>query len=395
MNKGDIFLKGKKIRSSVIILIKCFIIISFIASGFGCNEYVPRISNYDDPSRAYNGYTYLQTSLTLVNAAILCIDMDGGIEWEYFVPYETMGAGSGFMMLNDGTMLASLGSGPAIIDSATDEVLWKDPTHKGHHSIAKTPQESVLMLVQETFTIDDFEIYENCTLLGDIIREIDMNTKEVIWEWSLRDYVDPRLHYFDENVCAGGSVDFAPRGDWSHCNTVKYYPNFEFNGQTYNAILLNSRQLDTFYMIDHATGNILYSVGQHGTFGAREFPEEPLFRHPHEVMMLENGNFLMYDNRNLLEPFRSRALEIAVDPIAQTAEKVWSWTQPQEEVMYDVWGGDADRLPNGNTLIVNSGRGRIFEVAPNGEKVWELELYHPVFGTGGLHQIYKAERVPY
>ena len=40
---------------------------------------------------------------------------------------------------------------------------------------------------------------------------------------------------------------------------------------------------------------------------------------------------------------------------------------------------DADRLANGNTLIVESANKRIIEVTPKGKVVWELKgLKHPI-----------------
>ena len=38
--------------------------------------------------------------------------------------------------------------------------------------------------------------------------------------------------------------------------------------------------------------------------------------------------------------------------------------------------GSNQRLPNGNTLIANSDPGEIFEVTPEGEKVWEFRTPH-------------------
>ena len=50
------------------------------------------------------------------------------------------------------------------------------------------------------------------------------------------------------------------------------------------------------------------------------------------------------------------------------------------------WPRDADRLPNGNTLITDTRNNRIVEVAPNGETVWTAET--------GIWP-YDAERLPY
>ena len=50
------------------------------------------------------------------------------------------------------------------------------------------------------------------------------------------------------------------------------------------------------------------------------------------------------------------------------------------------WPRDADRLPNGNTLIVDSMNHRVIEVTPAGEVVWE---------TDAPWATYDAERVAY
>ena len=54
----------------------------------------------------------------------------------------------------------------------------------------------------------------------------------------------------------------------------------------------------------------------------------------------------------------------------------------------------AQRLPNGNTLIDEGAVGRIFEVTPDGEIVWEY--ISPYWGKQmNINMIYRAYRVPY
>ena len=57
---------------------------------------------------------------------------------------------------------------------------------------------------------------------------------------------------------------------------------------------------------------------------------------------------------------------------------------------------DADRLPNGNTLIVGvlstTGDSVIFEVTPEGEVVWQLKVKDTPTGTRP-GWFYKAERI--
>jgi hypothetical protein len=124
-------------------------------------------------------------------------------------------------------------------------------------------------------------------------------------------------------------------------------------------------------------------------FGAPGPTEELLFSHAHGVELLSDGNVIMYDNGNDRRPQHSQALELYIDPVAQVAEEAWSWTEPE---MFDYWGGNVDRLPNGNTLIVNVEVGRLIEVTPEGEIVWEMFMKR-TFGPN--HSIYTCQRVPY
>jgi hypothetical protein len=57
----------------------------------------------------------------------------------------------------------------------------------------------------------------------------------------------------------------------------------------------------------------------------------------------------------------------------------------------------AQRLPNGNTLIDEGADGRIFEVTPAKEIVWEYvsPFFGPEDGSASTNRIYRAQRVPY
>ena len=109
--------------------------------------------------------------------------------------------------------------------------------------------------------------------------------------------------------------------------------------------------------------------------------------------MLTRTKFLMYDNGNYRRPVRSRALEIRANPERDLYRELWSWSPPKEEEKryYDYAMGDANRLPNGNTILVNSLSGRIIEVTPTGDKVWEMIMLHPF--PGAKHSLYKCERI--
>jgi len=70
------------------------------------------------------------------------------------------------------------------------------------------------------------------------------------------------------------------------------------------------------------------------------------------------------------------------------ARVVWEYRETPD--FYSYWGGDADRLSNGNTLITDTTNGRILEVTSEGEKVWELFL---VGRRGRPTHLYSSERI--
>jgi len=53
-------------------------------------------------------------------------------------------------------------------------------------------------------------------------------------------------------------------------------------------------------------------------------------------------------------------------------ERTWEWADERLQ-----WPRDADRLPNGNTLIADTHGNRILEVTPEGEVAWSVPMTMP------------------
>ena len=79
-------------------------------------------------------------------------------------------------------------------------------------------------------------------------------------------------------------------------------------------------------------------------------------------------------------------------------EPVWTYSDPEHFSATYISG--AERLPTGNTLVSSGPQGRIFEVAPDGEIVWEY--WSPYSGReddsddGGRNPwaVFRAIRIP-
>jgi hypothetical protein len=106
---------------------------------------------------------------------------------------------------------------------------------------------------------------------------------------------------------------------------------------------------------------------------------------PHHPTMTPEGNILVFDNG--VERGYSRIVE--VNPITKEIE--WQYIGDPPERFFNATKGSAQRLPNGNTLITDSERGRVFEVTRSGEIVWEW--LNPETRKGRRLQIYRMTRL--
>ena len=89
---------------------------------------------------------------------------------------------------------------------------------------------------------------------------------------------------------------------------------------------------------------------------------------------------LLFDNFGGMRADASRVLEL--DPFTQ--EVVWRYGEREGQGIFSQSNGGAQRLPNGNTLVVESNAGRAIEVTSGGETVWE---YVNPFRAGGKQEL--------
>jgi hypothetical protein len=158
------------------------------------------------------------------------------------------------------------------------------------------------------------------------------------------------------------------RRDVLHANAVKVLsralaPKFPLlkAGQ----LLVSPRHLDAVAVLDPDSGKVVWAA-------------RGPWRSQHDPTFLDNGHLLLFDN--LGSPGGSRVLEY--DPQTQS----FPWTYPGEKgkPFLSRIRGMSQRLPNGNTLIVNSDGGEAFEVTPGQEVVWSCSC--------GPIEFYRARR---
>jgi hypothetical protein len=163
---------------------------------------------------------------------------------------------------------------------------------------------------------------------------------------------------------AGSMAPPVSKGDLIHANSVKVlrtalaprFPLFK-SGQ----VLISLRSLDTIAVLDTRTRCIVWAA-------------RGIWRIQHDPEFLDNGHLLLYDNGGSAKG--CRVLEY--DPLMQAIP--WAYASEDSTAFQAPFRGMKQRLPNGNTLIVDPDNGRIFEVTLGKELAWEA--YYPRDITG-------------
>jgi hypothetical protein len=169
---------------------------------------------------------------------------------------------------------------------------------------------------------------------------------EIVWSWYAREYF------------SRPPFDTIQHEGWTHTNGATRLKN----GHT----LISLRNFDLTVEVN-PKGSVVNS-----------FSWKNYGRGPHRPTLLPNGNILVA----LRQPHRV----IEVEP--KSGRIVWQFAKSDVELIRDV-----DRLPNGNTLIVE--RTKILEVAPSEEIVWQLRMKTVGLGPRDKEQwLYTAQRIP-
>ncbi|HET6319410.1 MAG TPA: arylsulfotransferase family protein, partial [Chloroflexota bacterium] len=123
-------------------------------------------------------------------------------------------------------------------------------------------------------------------------------------------------------------------------------------------------------------GHLVFSCRTNSRIGIVERPSgklrwkfgAPETSHQHHATALPNGNIQVFDN-GVHRVGLSFSRVVEMDPA--TNKVVWEYTGEPREQFFSGHISGAQRLPNNNVLICEGTSGRVFEVTPRGETVWE------------------------
>ncbi len=281
-------------------------------------------------------------------------------------------------------------------------------------------------------------------MFPDFIIEIEKNGKKggnIVWEWHAWDhlvqdvspgklnYGDPFVHPelidissrswevrdkllkdFGLEKTATPGIDNGRRkgaASWNHLNSIDYNPRLD-------RILVSSRGHNEIWIIDHSTtieeaashsggkygrgGDLLYRWGNPVAYKRGSESDQKFFQQ-HDAQWIKDGspgagNIIIFNNGTTRGHSSIDEIKPPIDsegnyvissnkpfgPINQT----WIYKAKESKDFFSKAISGTQRLPNGNTLIVEGSNGTFFEVTPDKEIVWKYIC--PVDNIGPMHQ---------
>ena len=274
-------------------------------------------------------------------------------------------------------------------------LLWSRPMQV-HHDVTPAGEDTLYALATAATGYRGVPVkFDEILVLNSLGEEMD--------KWSSHDHLDEIKSALDETSFLDGILDsleaegrlgMRNRGpdpgdpasaeprpniyDYFHLNTANLLPPTPLKDRDSRFapgnLLVCFRNVNQIAVMDRATMQILWVWGE----GDLEWPHYPV--------MLESGNILVYDNG----VFREHSRIVEVNPLTEEIE--WEYTADPPEAFYSETRGAAQRLPNDNTLICDSGSGRVFEVTRDGTTVWEW--LNPSTQDGHRVQVVRMYRFP-
>jgi Arylsulfotransferase (ASST) len=170
-----------------------------------------------------------------------------------------------------------------------------------------------------------------------------------------------------------------PKGDYLHPNALEVVDEriaAQVPGWRAGQVLVSLLEMNGLALIDPVGREVVWFI--HGAWHQQHDPD-----------LLPNGNIVLFDNQgDIAAGMHSQILEI--DPV--TGSIVWRFASTDAESFYSKALGSQQILDNGNILVTESLRGRIFEITRSGDVVWEY--LNPVERDGFHAYVLEAQRVP-
>lgn len=360
--------------------------------------------------------------------------------------------GNAVYLLEDGTLLRAgkigntdivFGGTGGIVEKFDWEgnLIWSyevsSETRVQHHDVFPMPNGNVLILVATVMSnAEAIQAGRNPALLtesvlyNEQIIEVEptgLNQGNIVWEWNIKDHL---IQDFDSSKDNFGNVAENPQlldinflsgrsglANWLHINSIQYNEDLD-------QLILNSRNLNEFYIIDHSTstaeassnsggiygqgGDFLYRWGNPQSYRRGSESDQLLFgqHYPHFIPqgLPNEGQIILFNNglgRSpsfsevfILEPpttspgFYASPTTTGYEPVVSD----YIFTKPNPEDLFSRILSSAQMLPNGNILICDGDSGYFIEIDDNENVVWSY--INPTGSAGIMSQGDNPEDTP-
>jgi hypothetical protein len=353
---------------------------------------------YAAPSTFPKGLTIYNSNKTCAGLTLYCangvdkifvLDMEGNEIHTWDVP----GLGNLVKPLSNGHVLTNVGQKAIWEMDWEGNLVWQFTIPPRfaviHHDFQRLANGNTIIIVARKRVVPSITPKE---IRDDVIIEITPGG-EIVWEWSTADHYEalPLSRQAMEIILRGE----APK-DLFHTNSVQVLSEnqYETTDTRFKAgnLLVSQRETNIVYIIEKSSGNIVW------TLDAKTIGQ-------HHVRMIPNslpgaGDILLFSNGGRAGYPRVWSLFSKVMEFEPTKSKQqWSYNASLFDgsplgSLFSIYRSSAQRLSNGNTLIAESQWGRIFEVTPDAEIVWEYVVpYYRMYLGENTNQIYRAYRV--
>ncbi|MGE5279295.1 MAG: arylsulfotransferase family protein [Deltaproteobacteria bacterium] len=301
--------------------------------------------------------------------SVSLLDMQGRVLHTWTAEIDRIGFHH-ILVTPDGDLWGFLRNGP-VFHLGWDSRVKGFIQEKAHHDILPTQGGGICFLAQQYETVwccglpihiandhvlfysaagekigdlDLFTCLRRCISPGHAIRMYRhmLGPQRLLWAVRRKMMVDGRPWVFPGDILHTNSLQIIDRDVPGLCPRGAY--------------LVSVCELDLIALIDPEKKQLLWQWG----------PGQILKQH--HAQLLENNHILLFDNGSRETRPYSRVIEL--DPLSKTI--VWEYKADPPEAFFSVTRGGCQRLPNGNTLITDSNKGRVFEVTREGEVVWEF-----------------------
>jgi hypothetical protein len=187
------------------------------------------------------------------------------------------------------------------------------------------------------------------------------------------------LEAFEDSWYSRLIEDMDDSGDIFHTNTIEVLDGRladRLRAFREGNVLICLREVDVIAVVDMESERVVWGL------------EQPWSKQ-HQPTVLDNGNILIFDNRG----YGGMSRVIEFDPVTLDVEWMYHGARPQDFFSNEC--GSNQRLPNGNTLITESDRGKALEVTPDRTIVWKF-LNPAQTGDSGeyIATIFELVRLP-